>query len=385
MTMSVGLGRIINDPKASIIVRKALGTLSTPGLLVTDTGVTIDDSGRIALKLDPDGGLTQGENGLAVGITDENGNVISGSTIGSPLVTGFVGAQVRLRLPNFINPTNAWSHYAADATLGLGSTATNQYGYFTADLTEGTTLNVGFCGEVSIGSGKWNVYMTGDAANHLQGSVSIGTKDITAKLSVIDGFEQLRLGFDASNYFRITVSSNGVTAIQPVGTAPTLNIASSVNIASNLKVTKTTEQMRVEYDSSNYVTMTVASNGDTTIEPKSPGPAPAHPSIKFVTGIWGGVQFNGGKSIYKVMYGTTPLNVIQDGTVQTFLFSVPGVYINVGDQVSVSPDGQPGNGVVSWGGFVYSDDWVGIRVVTTALGGAPDYRDWRITVIRFSY
>jgi len=64
MTMSVGLGKIINDPNASVRVRKALGALSTPGLLVHDTGLSIDDDGRIILRLDPNGGLTQDENGV---------------------------------------------------------------------------------------------------------------------------------------------------------------------------------------------------------------------------------------------------------------------------------------------------------------------------------
>lgn len=64
MTMSVGLGRIVVDPSASVLVRKALGALSTPGLLVDDTSLTIDDNGRIIVRLKPDGGLVQDADGL---------------------------------------------------------------------------------------------------------------------------------------------------------------------------------------------------------------------------------------------------------------------------------------------------------------------------------
>ena len=64
MTMSVGLARIIVDPTAGVLTRKALGALSTPGLLVHDTGLSIDDDGRIYIKLKLDGGLIQDEDGL---------------------------------------------------------------------------------------------------------------------------------------------------------------------------------------------------------------------------------------------------------------------------------------------------------------------------------
>lgn len=69
MTMSVGLARIVNDPSASVLVRKALGALSTPGLLVYDTSLTIDDTGRLALRLKEGGGLIQDEDGLYTEIT----------------------------------------------------------------------------------------------------------------------------------------------------------------------------------------------------------------------------------------------------------------------------------------------------------------------------
>jgi len=66
MSLSVGLGKIINDPEATLRTRRALGALSTPGLLVLDTGITIDSDGRLVLRLNPTGGLTQDETGLSV-------------------------------------------------------------------------------------------------------------------------------------------------------------------------------------------------------------------------------------------------------------------------------------------------------------------------------
>ncbi|GEM_PF-2169516 len=66
MSLSVGLGKIINDPEATLRTRRALGALSTPGLLVLDTGITIDSDGRLVLRLKSTGGLTQDETGLSV-------------------------------------------------------------------------------------------------------------------------------------------------------------------------------------------------------------------------------------------------------------------------------------------------------------------------------
>lgn len=73
MTLSVGLGRITNDPEAPIRTRKALGRLATPGLLVTDKGLTIDTNGRIVLRLASAGGLSEDSNGLALKLAPGSG------------------------------------------------------------------------------------------------------------------------------------------------------------------------------------------------------------------------------------------------------------------------------------------------------------------------
>jgi len=65
MSMSVGLAKIQNDPKATPLTRKALGALSTPHLLVDNQGISIDDEGRLFIRVKPDGGiLLNDETGL---------------------------------------------------------------------------------------------------------------------------------------------------------------------------------------------------------------------------------------------------------------------------------------------------------------------------------
>ncbi len=65
MSMSVGLAKIQNDPSATPLTRKALGALSTPHLLVDNQGISVDDEGRLFVRVKPDGGiLLNDETGL---------------------------------------------------------------------------------------------------------------------------------------------------------------------------------------------------------------------------------------------------------------------------------------------------------------------------------
>jgi hypothetical protein len=70
-------------------------------------------------------------------------------------------------------------------TFGAGTTVTNQFGVQVGDLT-GATTNYGFFGNISAGTGKWNLYMGGTASNYLAGALSIGvaTANASALLQV---------------------------------------------------------------------------------------------------------------------------------------------------------------------------------------------------------
>jgi hypothetical protein len=68
-----------------------------------------------------------------------------------------------------------YRHFFADnGTIGAGSTVTNQYGFIVSDLSAATN-NYGFYGNLSSGTGKWNLYMNGTAQNYLAGNLLIGT------------------------------------------------------------------------------------------------------------------------------------------------------------------------------------------------------------------
>lgn len=62
------------------------------------------------------------------------------------------------------------------------------------------------------------------------GKVGIGTDSPATRLHLLATTEQLRLGYDASNYFSTTVASNGTTTFNLVGTAPTFTFSDAVGI-----------------------------------------------------------------------------------------------------------------------------------------------------------
>ncbi len=165
MTMSVGLAKIQNDPDAPIMTRKALGALSTPGLLVHDTGLSIDNDGRIIIKLNPDGGLLQ----------DENGVSLIDSILNPPVKVGI------------------------DSEVDQRSEAYDR---------------------------EWNARLTGPAPNYIESSLAIGEEEFggvttafvydmvdKAKVSITSIETHLRLRYDLENFASFRVLQNGLTQL----------------------------------------------------------------------------------------------------------------------------------------------------------------------------
>ena len=67
--------------------------------------------------------------------------------------------------------------YAAQGSLT--GTVTNQYGFIAGSALIGGTNNYGFYGGLAAGTGRWNLYMAGTAANYLAGDLQL-SKTVTA-------------------------------------------------------------------------------------------------------------------------------------------------------------------------------------------------------------
>lgn len=65
-------------------------------------------------------------------------------------------------------------HYRTEqGTFGAGSTVTNQYGYLADASLTGATNNYGFFSNIASGTGRYNFYATGTAANYFNGDLTI--------------------------------------------------------------------------------------------------------------------------------------------------------------------------------------------------------------------
>jgi hypothetical protein len=60
------------------------------------------------------------------------------------------------------------------------------------------------------------------------GNVGIGTTTPSAKTHIVSTTEQLRLGYDASNYLSVTVASTGSTTFALTGTTPKFTFSQSL-------------------------------------------------------------------------------------------------------------------------------------------------------------
>ena len=84
---------------------------------------------------------------------------------------------------------------AIGPTLGAGSSITNQFGFQAASSLTGATNNYGFYSNIPSGTGRYNFYAAGTAANYFAGDVTI------------DGNTTVK------NYTETTYSANSSTAI----------------------------------------------------------------------------------------------------------------------------------------------------------------------------
>lgn len=71
---------------------------------------------------------------------------------------------------------SAIRHYSAlQGTFHADSTVTNQYGFFAESGLVGATNNFGFYSNIASGTGRWNFYAKGTAANYFAGETTVNS------------------------------------------------------------------------------------------------------------------------------------------------------------------------------------------------------------------
>lgn len=99
-------------------------------------------------------------------------------------------------------------HFAADqGTIGASSAITNQYGFFVNSTLVGATNNYGFYGNIAAGTGRYNFYAAGTAANYFGGDVTF--KPLASATPVNNG----DLTFQATSNTSLTIKLKGTDGV----------------------------------------------------------------------------------------------------------------------------------------------------------------------------
>ena len=79
-------------------------------------------------------------------------------------------------------------HYLAEqGTFGAGSTVINQYGFYASSALTGAINNYGFFSGIPSGTGRYNFYAAGTAANYFAGSTGIGMSPTSGQALSVSG------------------------------------------------------------------------------------------------------------------------------------------------------------------------------------------------------
>jgi hypothetical protein len=135
--------------------------------LDTSGNVGIGGTAGAASKLNVTGTYAaSGGNAFAF---DANGTIPSGAT------SNGIGFLSRLSTQAAAFTCSQISHYyAQQATIGAGSTVTNQFGFHVDGTLTGATSNFGFYSNIASGANRWNFYANGTARNYFAGGTGIG-------------------------------------------------------------------------------------------------------------------------------------------------------------------------------------------------------------------
>jgi hypothetical protein len=176
----------ITSARVDAAVDGTPGTNDMPGRLVFSTTADGASSPTERMRIANNGsvmigGVGGGEVGLGFyGAGTSNagvaGTIRSFRSVPSGATTFAVGFENNLvtQAASFTLP-NYYGFLAQQNTIGAGSTVTNQFGFYAQNNLTGATNNYGFYSNIASGTGRYNFYAAGSAANYMAGNVGIGT------------------------------------------------------------------------------------------------------------------------------------------------------------------------------------------------------------------
>ncbi|MFY7885806.1 MAG: hypothetical protein ACOVOV_13290, partial [Dolichospermum sp.] len=139
--------------------------------------------------------------------------------------------------------SNLYHYNTAQSALGAGSAITNQVGFRADSTLVGATNNFGFRGDIPSGTGRWNLYMNGTAANYLAGDLRVGT---TTALYSAAGRGVVNINGTSTAILSLNINANTNTGGYLYYDGTTINLLNSTSGGSLLFSTANTERMRLD-------------------------------------------------------------------------------------------------------------------------------------------
>lgn len=177
-----------NFVRAASIISQVDGTPGTndmPGRLVFSTTadgasspterMRIDSAGRVGI-----GGAASLAS-LQFAPSYYSGNQI-GQYVAGTIQSTSTGVEVIRTQPSTVAASftlaNLTHFVATQGNIGATSAVINQYGFYANSGLIGATNNFGFRSEIASGTGRWNFYAAGSAANYFAGAIGVGATSL---------------------------------------------------------------------------------------------------------------------------------------------------------------------------------------------------------------
>lgn len=168
-----------------------------------------------------------------------DGNLLTALTNNNTVITAYTGTNITIEDVTFDGGV-----VAGVTTLTMSSDLTINTNKFTVAGSSGNTVIAGttsITGDVTVNTNKFTV--TASSGNtviagtaDISGITNIGSAGSNAKLNVLSTTEQVRVLYDASNYYTTTVSSLGAVTFNAVGSGTSFNFSNKVVSTAGLTI-----------------------------------------------------------------------------------------------------------------------------------------------------
>ena len=165
-----------------------IGSEGATNLLFTTNAIErmrIDSSGQVGIGATPAAGRNLTITKTLTGATSVFG-ILQNSAIQSDVSTGAVYFRTGANTAAAAFTLPSLNHFnAVQNPFGASSVVTTQGGFVVDSTLTGATNNYGFYGDIASGTGRWNFYANGTAANYMAGRLGVGATLTTGAMAQV--------------------------------------------------------------------------------------------------------------------------------------------------------------------------------------------------------